>query len=243
MCVAPGGSALAEASHHQGTSAGQIAGALNTSALQSLATSTASEEWRFTVFPSYLRATSAFDDSGMSVAMPTGTRVENYTLNAYGERRFGDRWAASALVGWQELRMREAGVTRNVSSVADSYLAVRHSDPLSWGALSAIGTVKVPGTYPESTLTSTKQVDAQLEVFASAPLLRWASVVAGGGYRARFGRVKDEVTATLLTPLALGHSLALTPTVLAAVPVGLGTVAKNAVTAAASLGARFTRWT
>ena len=236
--------AFAEASHHQGAAAGQVANAAAAGQLQSLAGASdppdvkSLADWQVTVFPSYLRATSAFDDTGMASSMSPGTRVENYTLNAYAERRLGDRWAVSALTGWQELRLQEAGANRSISSLADSFLAVRHSDAMSWGVLSAIGTVKVPGTYAESSLTSAKQVDAQIEVLAAVQPLPWIGVVAGGGYRARFGSVQDEVTATVLVPVRFGGRLTATPSVLAAIPVGLGTVAKNSVLAGASVGWR-----
>ena len=227
--------ALAEASHHQGASAGQVGAATNSAQLESLTTSSQGE-WRFTVFPSYLRATSAFDDGGMALSMPAGTRVENYTLNAFAERRLGERWAVSALTGWQELRLSEGGVDRTVSSLTDSFLAVRHSDRASWGTLSAVATVKLPGTYPESSLTAAKQVDTQVELLASIRPLEWLSIVAGGGYRLRFGGVDDELIATVLLPIGLGERLTVTPTLLAATPVGFGEVAKNAVSAGASLG-------
>jgi hypothetical protein len=229
--------ALAEASHHQGAGAGQVANAAAAGQLRSFAGAPQADprrEWQLTLFPSYLRATRAFDDDGMAASMPVGTRVENYTLNAYAERRLGDQWAVSALTGWQELRLREAGTSRSVSSLADSFLSVRHSDATSWGALSAIATVKVPGTYVESALTSAKQVDAQLEVLASVQLLRWLGVVAGAGYRARFGDVQDEVTATALVPVRIGERFTVTPSVIAATPVGLGAVAKNSVLAGTS---------
>lgn len=237
--VAAAQTARAEASHHQGA-AGQVANAVSTAQLQSLTSSSAPEEWRLTLFPSYLRATSAFDDGGTSASLPAGSRVENYTLNAYAERRLGERWAVSALTGWQELRLSESGVARSVSSLGDSFLALRRSDAMGWGALSATATIKIPGTYPESALTSVKQVDAQLEVLASTRPLAWLSLAAGSGYRLRLGGVQDEVTATVLATLDLGAQLTLAPTLLAAVPVGLGTIAKNAVTAGAALGWRAT---
>jgi hypothetical protein len=227
--------ARAEASHHQGAAVGQVAGTVSAAQLQSLA-SPGGHDWSLQLFPSFLRATHAFDDRGTSLAMPAGTRVENYTLNAYAERRFGEGWAVSALTGWQELRLREGGADRRVSSLADSFLGLRRSDARSWGTLSAIGSVKVPGTYPESALTSTKQVDGQLELLASVQPARWLSLVAGGGYRLRLGGVQDELTATALVPVEVSERFTITPTVLAAIPVGLGDVAKNTVTAGGSIG-------
>jgi hypothetical protein len=234
--------ARAEASHHQagaaaGQVAGQVAGMTSAAQAQSFASGVA-EDWQFRLFPTYLRASHAFDDGGTAVAMPAGTRVENYTLNAYAERRLGERWAFSGLTGWQLLDLRESGASRRVASLADSFLALRRTDPRSWGALSAVGTVKIPGTYPETTLTSTKQVDGQLEVLASLQPLRWLGIVGGGGYRLRLGDVKDEITATVLVPVALGRSVTLTPTVLGAFAVGFGSVAKTALTPGASLGGR-----
>lgn len=229
--------ARAEASHHQ-VAAGQVANAISTAQAQTLTPAGAPGDWRITVYPSYLRATRSFDGDGMQAALPAGTSVENYTLNVYGERRLGERWALSALTGWQELRLREAGAARSVSSLGDSFLSVRHSDALGWGAIAAVATVKIPGTYPESTLTSAKQADAQLELFASTKPLPWLSLTAGGGYRARFGGIEDEITGTVLAACDLGARLTVSPTVVAAAPIGLGTTAKNAVTAGAALGWR-----
>ena len=98
--------------------------------------------------------------------------------------------------------------------------------------------MKLPGTYPESSLTAAKQVDTQVELLASIRPLGWLSIVAGGGYRLRFGGVDDELIATVLLPIGLGERLTVTPTLLAATPVGFGEVAKNAVSTGASLGWR-----
>lgn len=231
--------ALAEASHHQGA-AGQVANAVTIAHFASLEAADTELPWLVTALPSYLHATSAFDDEGMSVELPAGSGVENYTLNVYAERRLGARWTVAALTGWQELRLRDGGVTRKVSSVADSFLSVRRSDRFEWGALSTIATLKLPGTYPESALTNAKQVDAQIEVLASASPFRWVSLTAGGGYRLRLGEVQDEVTGTALATFALGERLTVTPTIIGGLSVGVGTVAKNAVTAGAAAAWRWT---
>lgn len=242
LLLATAQEARAEASHHQagaaaGQVAGQVAGVTSAAQAQALA-ARGDDDWQFRVFPTYLHASEAFDDSGTRLALPSGARVENYTLNAYAERRLGDRWAVSALAGWQRLDLREGGASRRVSSLSDSFFALRRTDAASWGAVSTIATVKVPGTYPESTLTSTKQVDGQVELLASMKPARWLGVVAGGGYKLRLGNVKDEVTATVLVPIELWR-LTFTPMVLGAFAVGFGDIAKTTVTPGASVSARF----
>lgn len=51
--------------------------------------------------------------------------------------------------------------------MSSQFLARRRSGAQSCGALSAVKTVKIPRTNPETPLTSTKQVDTQVELLAS----------------------------------------------------------------------------
>jgi hypothetical protein len=164
----------------------------------------------------------------------------NYALNLLAERRLGQRWHLSALSGWQLLDLRDAAGTSHVSSLTDSFLSARYAVPVSWGALSAITSVKVPGTYPESSLTSTKQLDAEVGGLATIAAWSRATFVIGAGYKVRFGGVQDEVTATVLVPVRVVDRLSITPLLVGAVPIGIGEVARNSVTAGGSLAFRLT---
>jgi hypothetical protein len=234
------GIARAEASHHTGAAAaGQVAG-IATAAQAQLLASEADDSWRVRIFTSYLHSSSAFNDGGSTVQMASGSRAVNYALNLLAERRLGQRWHLSALSGWQLLDLRDAAGTSHVSSLTDSFLSARYAVPVSWGALSAITSVKVPGTYPESSLTSTKQLDAEVGGLATIAAWSRATFVIGAGYKVRFGGVQDEVTATVLVPVRVVDRLSITPLLVGAVPIGIGEVARNSVTAGGSLAFRLT---
>lgn len=231
-------SAWAEASHHQGASAGQTASSVNTTALGSLSASPDADGWRISLFPSYLRAVSVFDDRGATLAMAEGGLVENLSLNAYVERTIAERWTISGVTAWQFLRIREPTETRSITSLGDSLLSVRYAMPFGWLTHATSATLKLPGTYPDTPFTSTKQVDAQLESFATIRPTGWLSATAGAGYRLRFGDIQDEVLATAILSANLGSHVTLSPAFIAAIPVGLGATAKNSVLAGATLVVR-----
>jgi hypothetical protein len=113
------------------------------------------------VFPSVLFASDKFDDKGSRTPLLDLSSIRNYALNVFAERRFSERWAVSVLAAWQFVLLDNEGASTTFNSLSDSYLNVRYSLPTSFGSLSAITSVKVPGTYPESEATSTKQIDAE----------------------------------------------------------------------------------
>ena len=220
----------AEASHHQ---VGSGVGPISTLGIDSNAQ--LPTEWHFQVFPSILSASDKFDDAGSRTSLLDLSSVTNYSLNIFAERRFGERWSVSALTAWQLVLMDNSGSQTEFHSLADSWLNVRYSIPNSLGTLSAIGSVKIPGTYPESEATSTKQVDAEAKAaMAFTSVFPRVSAVLSAGYRLRLGMLKDEVTGALLFPVDVGAGLTITPTLAGAYAVGLGDLAKDAVSAGAS---------
>ena len=222
--------ARAEASHHQ---AGSGVGAISTFGLESLSQRPA--DWNVRVFPSILAASSKFDDDGSRTALLDLSSIGNYSLNLFAERRLGDRWAVSVLTAWQLLLMDNGGTRTGFNSLADSWFNVRYSVPISFGSLSAIASIKVPGTYPESEATSTKQVDAEGKVAMTvARLVPRVSAVLSAGYKLRLGMVKDEVTGALLLPLDIGAGLSIVPTIAGGYAFGLGDLAKDSISAGAS---------
>lgn len=222
--------AFAEASHHQvGSGVAPIQGlGIDDSGRQPTA-------WHFRLFPSLLSATDKFDDSGSRTSLLDLGAVRNYSLNLLAERRFGERWSVSALTAWQLLVMDSAGATTRVNSLADAWLNVRYSIPTSLGPLSAIAGVKVPGTYPESEATSTKQFDAEAKAAMTfIGILPRVSAVLAAGYKLRLGMVKDEVSGALLLPIDVVTGVTLTPTIAGGYAIGLGDLAKDAISAGAS---------
>ena len=221
--------AFAEASHHQvGSGVVPIPGlGIDPAAQQPTA-------WHFRLFPSVLSASDKFDDGGSRTSLLDLSSLRNYSLNLFAERRFGERWSVSALTAWQVLVMDGAGVTR-VNSLADSWANVRYSMPTALGPLSAIASVKVPGTYPESEATSTKQIDVEAKAAMTfIGILPRVSAVLAAGYRLRLGMVKDEVSGALLLPVDVVTGVTLTPTIAGGYAIGLGDLAKDAISAGAS---------
>lgn len=223
-------SVRAEASHHQ---VGSGVSPISTLSVDSSAQHPT--EWHLRVFPSILSASDKFDDAGSRTSLLDLSRITNYSLNIFAERRFGERWSISALTAWQLVLMDNSGSRTEFHSLADSWLNVRYSMPNALGTLSAIGSVKVPGTYPESEATSTKQVDAEAKAAMTfVSVLPRVSAVVSAGYRLRLGVLKDEVTGALLLPVDVGAGLTITPMLAGAYAVGLGDLAKDAVSAGAS---------
>ena len=192
-------------------------------------------EWHFRVFPSILSASEKFDDAGSRTALLGLNSIKNYSLNIFAERRLGDRWAFSVLTAWQILLMNNNGTRTEFNSLADSWLNLRYTVPNSFGSLSAIASLKVPGTYPESEATSTKQVDAEGKIVAMiAQLAPRVSAIVSAGYKLRLGMVKDEFTGALLLPVDIGAGLTITPTIAGGYAFGFGELAKDSVSAGAS---------
>lgn len=221
--------ARAEASHHQGPSAGQVVAGTVTAGVESL-TEAELPSWEVWLFPSLLTATRSYGDTASLVPLTGADRISSHALNAYVERRVGSSWGASVLAAFQHLAFDRSAGSDTVTSLSDVFLSVRHTDRWSWGSLSAVATVKVPGTYPESALTSAKQTDVEGKVLAAVPLASSVSAVVGAGYKLRLGGIKDEVTATAVLPVRLGERFVVTPSVTGGFPIGLGEVAKNTVT-------------
>ena len=223
-------SARAEASHHQ---VGSGVGPISTLGIDS--GTQHPTDWHFRVFPSILFASDKFDDGGSRAALLDLSSVRNYSLNVFAERRFGERWFVSALTAWQLLSMDNNGTRTEFHSLADSWLNVRYSLPNPLGTLSAIASVKLPGTYPESEATSTKQVDAEAKAAMTfVGILPRVSAVLSAGYKLRLGMVKDEITGALLLPVDVGAGLTITPTIAGGYAIGLGDLAKDAISAGAS---------
>lgn len=222
--------ARAEASHHQ---VGSGVGPVPTLGIDS--SEQQPTEWHFRVFPSLLSASDKFDDSGSRTSLFDLSGVRNYSLNLFAERRFGERWSVSALTAWQILLMDNAGVKTEFHGLADSWLNVRYSIPVSLGALSVIGSLKVPGTYPESEATSTKQLDAEVKAAMTfVGILPRVSAVLVAGYKLRLGMVKDEVSGAFLLPIDAGQGFTITPLIAGGYAVGLGDLAKDAISAGIS---------
>lgn len=230
-----GSRARGEASHHAGAAAGQVTGAAAAIQSQALTAAESSGPWQVRFFGSYLSASHVFDDRGSTTSMGPGAGVSNYTINLYAERQLGEYWAISALTGLQVLSLRQPTGSSEMSSLSDSILSTRFTTPLSWGALGLIGSVKLPGTYAETALTNTKQVDAQVEFLALARPWSRVGIVGTLGYRVRFGGIQDEIIATVSLPVQVTSALMFTPLAIGAVPVGLGEVARNSVLPGASL--------
>lgn len=224
----------AEASHHQ-ASAGQVISTTIVTGAENL-TARSLPPWELRLFPSVLTATGGFDDAGNRIPLVGADRVTNHTLNAYVERRFGERWALSALASAQHLALSGTTGTDGLTSLGDAFLSIRHTDPVAWGSFSVAATVKVPGTYPESAVANSKQLDGEAKVlFALREFVPRVSAVLGSGYRLRLGGVKDEITGYVFVPIRIVETVTLTPGVSAAAPIGLGDVAKNVVTPGVAL--------
>lgn len=222
--------ARGEASHHQ---VGSGAGPVSTLGLD--APLQHDGAWHVRLFPSVLFASDKFDDTGSRTPLLGLSSIQNYSVNVFVERYLGERWSVSALTAWQHVRMDTEGVGNEFHSLADSYLNVRYSLPAASGTLFAIGSVKVPGTYPESEATGTKQVDAEGKVaIAFTEVLPRVSAVLSAGYKLRLGVVKDELTAALLLPIDVGAGITLTPVAAGGYGFGLGDLAKDSLSAGAS---------
>lgn len=227
--------AHAEASHHTGSNVAQF----GVTDLQSLSR-TRTTDWDVRVFTTALFTSGKFDDAGNRTSLGEGNGISNYGLNAFFERRLGERFAVSALVAGQVLVIDQPTGSQTITSLSDSLLSGRYTVPFSWGSLSAVATVKLPGTYPESEATGAKQIDAEAKVVVALPrLLARVSPLIGVGYKLRLSAIMDELTATLAVPVDLGFGLTATAFMTGAVPVGPGT-AKNTVLPGANLAWRFT---
>ena len=239
LLLVSSGFVRAEASHHQ-AGAGQVVSTATTSALESLG-QTAAPDWVLRLLPIVLSTDGGFDEHGMRIPLVAADRITLVSGNAYVERRLGTSFAVAAFTGWQVLLIDEAAGHRRVTSLGDSFLSGRYETRFDWGSLATLATVKIPGTYPESAATSTKQVDAEARLVASVPeFLSRVGIVVGVGYRLRLGGVKDEVVANVAVPVRLVDTVTLTASGLVGIAVGFGDVAKGSVIPGLTLGWRAT---
>jgi hypothetical protein len=220
-------SVRAEASHHV-PSAGQIVSPSIVSDVRSL-TDPDPARWNLEVFQSVLVSTGAFDDHGMRADLVGADRITLMALSAHAERRFGPRWAVSATTSFQRLSVELPQSSDTLHDLGDTLLSARHSDVLPFGSLSIAATVRVPGTYPDSAVTSSKQVDAEGKLILAVPAGRHVTLAGGAGYKLRLGSVEDEVTAYVVVPVQLSDAWTITGNVVAGIPIGFGVVAKNVV--------------
>lgn len=225
--------AFAEASHHA-PAAGQLVAPAIVGDARVLADAQP-PDWEVRVFPSVLLSTRSFDDHGMRAPLVGADRVSLAALNAFAERRFGAAWAISAATSLQRVETTGPGGSRAFTDVGDSFLSARHGTPLPFGNLSFAASVKIPGTYPDTALTSSKQIDAEARAILARGVTSRVTLAGGLGYRLRLGDVQDEITAYAAVPVRLANAWTVTGTVAGGLPVGAGVVAKNAVLPGASL--------
>lgn len=220
-------SARAEASHHV-NSAGQLVSPTILGDVRTL-TDPAPPRWDLRVFPSVLVSTGAFDDDGMRSTLAGADRITLMALNVYAERRFGPRWAVAATTSLQRLSVDLPQESDTLSDLGDTFLSARHSDAFSFGSLSIVASAKVPGTYPDSAVTSSRQFDAEGKVILAVPVGGRVTVAGGAGYKLRLGSIEDEITAYAVVPVRLASAWTITGALAAGVPVGFGEVAKSVV--------------
>jgi hypothetical protein len=231
--AAPPSSVLAEASHHAGAAGQLVSPALVGDAR--VLTDSEPPQWDLRLFPSMLRSTGSFDDHGMRSALVGADRITLAALNVFAERRFGAAWAVSAATSFQRIEAVGPAETTSFTDLGDSLLSARHGTALSFGNLSIAASVKIPGSYPDSALTSAKQVDAEGKAILARRVGTRVTVAGGVGYRLRLGDVEDEVTAYAAVPVQLASAWTVTAIVAAGIPVGAGAVAKNSVLPGLSL--------
>lgn len=231
IAVLPSG-AFAEASHH--APAGQLVSPALVGDARVL-TDAQPPEWDIRVFPSLLLSTGSFDDHGMRSSLVGAERVSLAAVNAFAERRFGAAWAVSAVTSFQRIEATGPSGTTSFTDLGDSFLSARHGTSLPFGNVAIAASVKIPGTYPDSAVTSVKQVDAEAKALLARRVGTRVTVAGGVGYRLRLGDVQDEITAYAAIPVQLAAAWTITGTAAAGVPVGAGTVAKNSVLPGVSL--------
>ncbi len=220
----------AEASHHQGASPGQVA-ALGVDRLA--AGHGAQSSWDLRTFGSFLTASERLDASADRVPLSAGGSIQNYALNVYAERRFGERWAASVLLAGQALHIDGAQTSDTVWSLSDSYATGRYTVPFEGGALTGLIAVKVPGTYPESEATGAKQVDQETRLLVSLHELgsTHVSLLVGVGYKLRFSGIEDEVLPMLVLPVRIASGFTATASLTGGIAIGgAGSTPKDMLT-------------
>ncbi len=231
----------AEASHHQGASPGQVA-VLGIDRLA--AGHVAPSDWELRTFGSFLTASERLDASADRVPLTAGGSLQNYALNVYAERRFGERWAASVLLAGQALHIDGAQTSDTIWSLSDSYATGRYTLPIEGGALTGLIAVKVPGTYPESEATGAKQVDQETRLLLSVHELGTPrlSLLVGVGYKLRFSGIEDEVLPTLVLPVRLTPALTATASLSGGIAIGgAGGTPKDTLTPGLTLSFAATR--
>lgn len=229
--------ARAEASHHQGSSSAQVV-PVGVDGL----TGGTDARWSLRVFGSFLTADRRFDGGGERVVLSGGGRVDNLAMNLLVERRLGDRWAVSALAAAQRLAITSPDAPVTNWGLGDSFVASRCSLlPRSWGSVLALGTVKIPGTYPEGEGTGAKQVDVEGKALLSLPRLGgpWASLIVGLGYKLRLGAIEDEIAPTVLLDVRPAAALRITLSLTGGIAVGLGSQPKDTLAPGLAVGWQF----
>lgn len=224
---------LAEPAHHQGSNPGQ----LTLAGTDRLAATRRPADWDLRLYTSFLYATEKLDGDAARIDLTEAGRIRNYGLNGYVEHRFDRRFAASALVGVQRLDfMGGAGGEQTIWSFADTQVAGRYARALGSWSLAMIVGIKLPGTYPESEATGAKQIDQESKLLLVIPRLGTdaVSLLVGAGYKLRFSGIQDEVTPTAYMPVRIGRLVA-APLLTGGVAVGGGALAKDALTAGATL--------
>ena len=220
----------AEASHHQGASPGQVA-ALGVDRLA--AGHTAPSSWELRAFSSFLTASERLDAAADRVPLTAGGSIQNYALNLYAERRFGERWAASVLLAGQALHIDGGTTSDTVWSLSDSYATGRYTVPFDGGAWTGLIAVKVPGTYPESEATGAKQVDQETRLLLSLHQLGTPrlSLLVGIGYKLRFSGIEDEILPMLVLPVRVAPWLTATASLTGGIAIGgAGSTPKDMLT-------------
>lgn len=230
------GRASAEASHHQGTNPGQ----LSVAGVDRLAGAERPPLLDVRVFTSFLHASEKLDDDATRVPFSAGGSIRNLGLNVYVGAQVSDAFSASVFTGVQRLEIDSATGGDTIVSLADTQLTLRYRVPLAT-QVDVIGaaTTKIPGTYPESEATGTKQVDQEAKVLVAIKRLGsdHVALVAGLGYKLRLSTIQDEITPTLLIPIRLGR-LTATPSLTGGIAIGAGARANDALTTGLTLSVR-----
>ena len=219
---APARDAAGEPSHHTGSNPGQVSPA----GMDSLA-KPRRDRWDVRTLAAFLTADRMFDDAGERAPLAAAGGIQGYSLTAYVEYQVATRWALSASTGGQLLLIDGmTGVTGGdtVWSLTDSYVAGRFTHPVRWGSASLIASVKIPGTYPESEATGTKQLDQETKVVLAVHELGSprVSIVVGAGYKLRLGGIKDEITPSIVVPVRVTAAWTATASLMGGIAVGHG---------------------